>query len=756
MEFAGAITRPMNGIYPCFFEHDGQEKKLIATQFESHHAREAFPCIDEPEAKASFALTLTTPVCKAVISNTPVKTQEMADGRLVTSFEETPRMSTYLLAFAFGEMGYTEGRTKDGVVVRSYATPDNVKLTHYSVDVAVRCLEFFTEYFATQYPLKKLDMAALPDFSAGAMENWGLVTYRETTMLADPKNTSIESKQLVALVICHELSHQWFGNLVTMKWWNDLWLNESFANMMEYRAVDALFPEWNIWEQFVATESAAAKRRDSLTDVQPIRIDVNHPDEISTIFDPSIVYAKGGTVLRMLLSYVGEADFQKGLRAYFKKHAYANTEGADLWNAIAEASSKDIGEFMAGWLNQPGYPLVETEWSPGQDSVKLSQRRFLSESNASDKTNSLWQVPIAVDQPAEPALLCNAAGEVTLSEPDRTPILNHDGVSYFIPRYTNADHLKQIVSNISGGTVSSIDRSLLLDNYVMMQRSGDSQTTELLNLLSAYSQETNENVWGNIATALAETRKLVEGDDAPEARLDKLIEKLVMPTVERLGWDDLPDDSAQTLRLRGLAIALAVGGKVEVVLDEARRRLTAFKQPSDLSPTIRSVIYVVGAKYGSDADFKKLLKLHNQCQNADERDELASGLTSAKQPQHVKELIRMLTGDHIRRQDVTHWFAWLLRNRYSRAEAWDWLTSHWDWVVQEFSSDKSYSYFARYPGSVFSRAEELKKYEAFFGEKKKIVAMKRDIALGEAEISSRIAWRERNEAAVKTWLMEQT
>ena len=319
IEFSGQITEPMHGIYPCNFKLNGQDKQLIATQFESHHAREAFPCVDEPEAKAVFSLTLKTPADETVIANTPVQNQRTDDGSIVTTFEDTPRMSTYLLAFVYGALEYKEAESAGGTTVRIYSTPDKIGLTDFGLDVSVKSLDFFEDYFGVPYPLPKLDVIGLPDFSAGAMENWGLITFRESVLYVDPKSSSIDTKQFVCMVVAHEIAPQWFGNLVTMRWWNDLWLNESFANLMEYRATDELFPEWKIWEEFTAREMGSALNRDALPNVQSVRTDVHHPDELSSVFDPSIVYAKGGCLLNMVRNLVGEPAFRKGLKTYFER-----------------------------------------------------------------------------------------------------------------------------------------------------------------------------------------------------------------------------------------------------------------------------------------------------------------------------------------------------------------------------------------------------------------------------------------------------
>ena len=315
IDFSGAITDAMHGLYPCYFTHDGVKKQLFATQFESHHAREVFPCVDEPAAKATYDVTLVTTPESTVLGNMPVTESSEKDGALTTTFATTPRMSSYLLAFVVGELHKKTAHTTSGVEVNVWATPaQSEKTLDFALDIATRSIDFYDEYFGVPYPLPKSDHVALPDFSSGAMENWGLITYRESCLLADPKLTPESSKRFITTVIAHELSHQWFGNLVTMQWWNDLWLNESFANMMEYVAVDALHPEWRMWEDFATGEVTAALRRDSLDGVQPVQADVNHPDEISTLFDPAIVYAKGGRLLVMVRRLIGEQAFRAGLK----------------------------------------------------------------------------------------------------------------------------------------------------------------------------------------------------------------------------------------------------------------------------------------------------------------------------------------------------------------------------------------------------------------------------------------------------------
>ena len=424
LEFHGTITDPMHGLYPCYYEHDGAKKELLATQFESHHAREVFPCIDEPEAKATFDLTLTTEGDVSVLSNMPVREQSSSSDKLTTSFDTTPRMSVYLLAFVVGELQSKSTTTNGGVTVTTWATKAQpADSLDFGLDVAKRSIEFFDDYFGVPYPLPKADHVALPDFSSGAMENWGLITYREICMLAEA-STAISSKQYVATVIAHETSHQWFGNLVTMKWWDDLWLNESFATMMEYVCVDALFPSWKIWTTFATQESLSALRRDYLPGVQAIKTEVNHPDEISTLFDPSIVYAKGARVLAMLRAYVGEEAFRTGLSDYFKTHAYQNTTGTDLWKSLSTTAGEDIDAFMKPWLEQSGMPVVTIKRNG--DQLELEQKRFVIPAATSDAT---WPIPLHGTAASIPKLLNAPHATSKLTDNDDLLLLNHNATT---------------------------------------------------------------------------------------------------------------------------------------------------------------------------------------------------------------------------------------------------------------------------------------------------------------------------------------
>ena len=564
VEFTGKITDCMHGVYPCYYKHDGVNKELIATQFESHHAREAFPCIDEPAAKATFDVRLTTEDGVTVLGNMPIMSQENANNKLITTFDTTPIMSVYLLAWVVGELNRKTSRTDKGVEVNVYATPAQpIESLDFALDIAVRSIEFFNTYFGIDYPLPKCDNVALPDFSSGAMENWGLVTYREIALLADPKTTSVSSCHYVATVIAHELSHQWFGNLVTMEWWNDLWLNESFATFIEYAAVDALEPTWYIWQDFASSESVISLRRDSVSGVQSVQCDVNNPEEIDTLFDGAIVYAKGARLIQMLVHYIGEESFKIGLKHYFETHAYKNTTSHDLWAAFRDSSGKDVESFMTKWISQPGFPVVHANQI--NNSLSLSQERLASISEP--KNDTLWPITLNSNHSELPNLF--ETKETTISVDTSTPIrLNIGNYAHFITHY---DHgmLNSIIDEIKAGKLSPIDRLQLLNEQHILSNVGIISSAELIPLVNSFKGETSEAVWDIMSLVIGEEKKFVEPRTEASQKLKQLAENLAIDQYHRLGWEEKPGESEEDTKLRSKILGLMLYAKNSDVIAKA-------------------------------------------------------------------------------------------------------------------------------------------------------------------------------------------
>jgi aminopeptidase N len=746
LEFEGAITRPMNGIYPCLFEHDGQQKKLIATQFESHHAREAFPCIDEPEAKATFDLTLITPEAnsKAVLANTPVKSSQTNDNQVTTVFEPTPRMSTYLLAFVYGDMEYLEATTKAGVTVRTFATPDNVAYTDFALDVAVKCLDFYNEYFDLDYPLAKCDFIALPDFSSGAMENWGCITFREQVMLVDPKNTSLNIKQYVAQVVAHELTHQWFGNLVTMQWWNDLWLNESFATWMSYLAVDELYPDWQYWTQFIVDEQLPAFKEDSLENTHPIHVTINHPDEIRTIFD-AISYNKGGSVLNMLYAYMGANDFRDGLRVYLKRHAYGNTTSDDLWAAWEEASGKPIGEFMTAWTHKEGYPIVQVDTQQKQ----LRQERFYINA-AADKQPQTWPIPLSSNEIADNITFDTPTQTLTGQQLSDSFLVNHERSAFFRTVY-DSEHLAKLATQVTQGKLSDLDRLGLLADAFEAAKAGYGSTVDALKLLEAYRNEDNLVVWDIIAGNLGGL-KLVMNDDELRESMKPFIRELVAKQLDRLGWDEKPSDSHFDRLLRPTILGLAAAADEPETVTEARKRFADMTKPEDVAPDIRGIIYGTAARLGAQAEFDKLWKLHQDSNNSEERVTLAAALTNFEHDDQIRQALAKITTDDVRLQDSMYWVAYSFSNRFARLSTWQWLKENWDWIKDHLGNDLSFYRMPIYAARVQSDASFLKEFESFFSQHMS-PAFERPIKQGIEIIQWQSAWKERDLHALRDYFM---
>lgn len=739
--FNGTINDAMHGLYPCYFEHDGTKKELLATQFESHHAREVFPCIDEPEAKAVFDLILTTEQNITVLSNMPALWQRVENNRLVTAFQTTPRMSTYLLAWVTGELHRQTATTASGVEVNVWSTPAQpLKSLDFALEHAVKTIDFFDEYFGTPYPLPKSDHVALPDFTAGAMENWGLITYREVALLTHPTASSVSDRQYIASVITHELSHQWFGNLVTMKWWDDLWLNESFATLMEYVGLDALYPEWDRWLSMSNLRNVLALRRDCIDGVQPVKTGVNHPDEISALFDASIVYAKGARLLRMLQHYVGETTFQKGLTLYFNTHAYGNTEADDLWRAISKASKKDIASFMNTWLTQSGYPVVHV--TRNENTIHLHQERFFAGPHQPSET--LWPIPL--NAPGLPELL--STRDETIPLPETAPVrLNVGDTAHFITRYDD-QLLAELVRHLP--SLTPIDRLQLLHEQIMLSRSEETEAAPLVPLLQAYRHETSEPVWDMIGLGINELKPFVEKDTAAEARLRSLAVGLAHDQYEKLGWTRLSSEHETDTKLRATIISMMLYGEDNQAVDTATG-LFHTTPLENLDPELRPLIIGATVRFGNDDTvFDELIDRYKTIPSASLRQDIMGGLTWTRDKAKVEQLLTFMTDSTvIRPQDVIYWFRSLIQNRHARELAWEWLRANWAWIEKTFGSDKTYEYFPRLSANVLCTEQHFKEYREFFTPLLDEPSLARSITMGMHEIEGRIDRIGRNTNGVR-------
>jgi aminopeptidase N len=681
-----------------------------------------------------------------VLGNMPVKSQRSEPEGLVTSFETTPRMSTYLVAWVVGTMQSKSTKTNRGVEVNVWATPAQpADSLDFAATMAARVIDFYEDYFGVNYPLPKSDHVALPDFAAGAMENWGLITYREMALLADPKTTSIASRQYIATVIAHELAHQWFGNLVTMKWWNDLWLNESFANMMEYLAIDRLEPSWNMWLEFSSREVVMALRRDSIDGVQSVQIDVNHPDEIQSIFDGAIVYAKGGRLLRMLQQYIGDDAFRAGLKAYFTQFAYNNTAGNDLWQAMDKASSKDITSLMNTWISQPGFPVVHAITK--DKNVELTQEQFFIGPHS--PSNRLWPIPLD----GSTDTLEFMAEKTIATKFDQNFLLNCHDSTHFLSHYDELS-LQAILARVQNGSLDELNRLQLLNQSTLLARGGVMPSVQLIDLVRVFENETSEPVWALLSMTLAELRKFVDEDPEAEKALRSLTGKIAQKQYERLGWDQKDDESEDDTKLRSTIISMMLYGENAGAIDHAKT-LFHDKSLDSLDPELRALILSSVVRDGDQRAIDDLLMAYPKTSSPDIQLDICLGLTSVRQPDQIERLLDVLKDSKIiRPQDVGHWFVYLLRNRDGRTQSWAWLQENWQWIHETFKGDQSYADYARYTGNTLSKSDQLEAYKQFFTPMRDDPAMARIIDMGLIDIEGRVGLIDKDGAAVRQKLVE--
>ena len=755
IDYTAPLTDTMMGIYPSYYEVNGEQKQIIGTQFETTAARQAFPCVDEPAAKATFSLAIKFDehAGETIIANMPENHEENG----VHYFDQTVRMSSYLVAFAFGELQSKMTETKSGVRVGVFATKAHqAKELDFALDIAKRAIEFYEDFYQTPYPLPHSWQLALPDFSAGAMENWGLVTYREAYLLLDPDNTSLDMKQLVATVITHELAHQWFGDLVTMKWWDDLWLNESFANMMEYVSVAALQPDWKIWELFQTSEAPMALQRDATDGVQPVHVDVNNPAEIDSIFDPAIVYAKGSRMLVMVRALLGDDALRKGLKNYFAAHKYNNAAGGDLWKALGDASGLNIGEIMKSWLEQPGYPVVSAKVDD-QGQLVLRQQQFFI--GAGEDKGRTWQIPLNANYNAAPKIMADK--EVVLGNYDELrqqngkPFrLNVGNNSHFIVKYDD-QLLKDILDHADN--LDSIAQRQLLQDLRLLAEGQQISYANLIPLLTRFAGSHSAIVNAELYHIANSLKMFVQPGSNEEVQLKAFFDQLSKEQVTRLGWLPKAVESNDDQLTRPYVLNASLYAKNKDSIKEAHQ---IFIDHQDnllaLSADIRGLVLKNEVQnYGSRALFDKLLTAYQQTADASYKADLRMAIPTTTDP----ELIKLIIGHYkdakvIKPQDLRAWFRGVLANNAGQEAAWDWLRNNWDWLEETVGGDMEFATYITVASGIFHTPTRLAEFKEFFEPKVNTPGLTREIKMDISIIDSKVALIEKEQAAVNAAIAE--
>lgn len=714
--FSGKISEEMRGFYRSRYKAaDGSERYMGTTQFEATSARRAFPCFDEPALKAVFELTMVTPKDRICVSNMPVVADDaLPGGAHRIRFAPSPIMSSYLLAFAVGEFDSIEGRTADGMPVKVYATPGRAELGRFALETAIRGLQFFGDYYGIPYrkALPKLDLLAIPDFEYGAMENWGAVTFRETAIFVDPKRSSIPQRRRVAEVVLHELAHQWFGNLVTPEWWSFLWLNESFATFMAYKASNALFPEWNIFEEYLAQITSAGKSLDSLRSSHPVEVVVRDPNEVDQIFD-AISYNKGGSVLRMLEAAIGEEAFRKGIQRFLEKNAFACATTDDLWKALGDGTGVDVSAMMNGWTRRTGLPAVLVSRKGSR--LSLRQERFLLDRDPEHpvEDTTLWEIPLpAVDGNGRTTAARLAAREANVDVPPSDWIkVNAGQAGFYLAHYDDAGWagLAKAVETLA---LPTMDRYGLQEDAYSLMRAGYLSVPAYLRFAGAFGRETNHYAWGGVLDGVAALADIFMGDPRIP-KLEEWARALLKPAAAAIGWEEKADESSDRILLRATLLGSSLRFAAPEAIAFARSRLDAAKKDlSSLPPNLRSTIFYGVARHGDAAAFDAVVELYEKADLPEVKVQLLRSLGAFRQEALTRRAIEYTLSDKVRRQDAMAPFGSIPVEM--KPAAWKIFQEKWPVIDERYGKSGLIGHFVAAAASGIPTEEHAKDVERFF------------------------------------------
>lgn len=738
IDYSAPLTDSMMGIYPSYYEVNGVKKELIGTQFETTAARQAFPCVDEPEAKATFSLALKFDEHDGEIAIANMPEVKVENG--IHYFEKSVRMSSYLVAFAFGEMQSKMTKTNDGVKIGVFATKAHKpKELDFALDIAKRAIEFYEDFYQTKYPLDHSWQLALPDFSAGAMENWGLVTYREAYLLLDPDNTTLEMKKMVATVITHELSHQWFGDLVTMNWWDNLWLNESFANMMEYLSVDALEPNWHIWEMFQTTEVPAALNRDATDGVQPVHVQVNDPAEIDSLFDSAIVYAKGSRLLVMVRSLLGDDALRKGLKYYFDHHKYGNATGDDLWDALSTATDLDIGKIMHSWLEQPGYPVVNAKVDKNGHLI-LSQKQFFI--GKGKDVGRKWEIPLNANFDA-PKIMSEKQVDLGSYKDLRNkaghPLrLNVGNNSHFIVKY-DATLMKDIMSELD--KLNPISKLQLLQDLRLLAEGKQISYAKIVPILTEFADSKSSLVINALYSTASKLFQFVTPGSEEEKNLKAFYNKLSEKQVARLGWNPKPDENDEDKQIRPYELGANLYANNKNSINEAHKLFNENKDNLEaMNAAIRPFVLINEVRnFGDSRLIERLIKEYQRTSDPSYKNDITGAVTLTKDPEEIKKIVADFeNADIIKPQDLRGWYGNVLMNAHGQQFAWDWIRNDWSWLEKTVGGDMEFATYITVTSNIFHTPKRLQEFKVFFEPKVNTPGLTREIKMDTKVIETKV------------------
>ncbi len=762
--FTGILNDELAGFYRSRYTMaNGTEGFMAATQFESTEARRAFPCWDEPAAKATFELSLVVPDGMAAVSNTPiVQEKDLGDGTRLTRFAETPRMAPYLLAFVVGPLEAIERKTRTGTKIGVWALPDRIAHGRWALEESIRVLDYLNDYYGVPYPLEKLDHLALQDFAAGAMENWGAITYRERILLFDPATSSAQTRQNIVDVIAHETAHMWFGDLVTMAWWDDLWLNESFATWMGTKTVSVLHPEWKMWTQFLGLETIRGLVLDALRSSHPIEVPVKDPAEIREIFD-EISYSKGASILRMLEQFLGEAPFRQGLTNYLREHSYGNARTEDLWRALEAASGQPVRALMGTWTRQTGHPLIDVQMTRrnGDARIALSQSRFLyGHILRASKEKTRWKVPVRIaragQREATNFLMEKAGASQSLGRSRRSPdgdwIKVNAGQSGFYRVNYPPEEWGRLRRAVAAKELDTPDRIGLQNDAYALTRAGYLPATAFLEFTSAYRDEDDATAWRMIADSLQDFETLV-ADERYLDRLDAYGRDLFRPAGARSGWDPKPGEGHLDALKRTTVLGRLGHYSERPVLDEAAKRFARYRRdPDSLHPDLRGVVYALVAEEADEATYETLWELERTAALQEEKVRLLVALTRPRDEDLLQETLRRSLTDAVRSQDAVVVITNTAMSRPSlgRDLAWSFVKKNWDELYRRYAPSGFLIRRLVEIAQAFSTPEAAKDVESFF-RAHEAPEVRRMVQQSVEKIRVNAAWRNQNGKELARW-----